>query len=290
MNADLLARLRCPRCASALTPSAPPPLVDGELSCACGARFAVRAGIPVVVLESSPLFASATGDRPDPRGQIAMGTSAERQADYWETDSVHRDVRHPIVAGFARQRWDHVARVMSLADCKDALDVGAGSGFSSWYAPPALDVTATDGSLLMLSRHPGEKRVLADAMALPFADKSFDLVFCWELLHHVPEPWRALKEMARVAKKRVLFFEPNPLNPAQAGFAAVDPEHRWVFRFSRKYTTAQVERAGMRVLHYERCGLIFPNKTPGPLYPVLRALPFSVPVIGISQLVVAEPA
>lgn len=250
----------------------------------------MKAGVPIIVLKESALFVSATSERPDPRGQVSMSTSAARQADYWETDAVHRDVRHPVVEGFARQRWAHLARTVDLRGCRDALDVGAGSGFSSWYAPAGLDVTATDGSLRMLSRHPGEKRALADAMALPFADRSFDLVFCWELLHHVPEPWLALKEMARVARKHVVFFEPNPLNPAQAAFAAVDPEHRWVFRFTQAYTTAQVERAGLRMLHYEHCGCIFPNKTPERLYPLLRKVPFSIPVVGISQLVVAEHA
>lgn len=81
-----------------------------------------------------------------------------------------------------------------------ALDVGAGNGFSTIYAPAHIDVVATEGSWRILSRHPGLARVIADAAALPFADGSFDLAFCWELLHHVDEPWRALREMGRVSR------------------------------------------------------------------------------------------
>jgi SAM-dependent methyltransferase len=282
VSAALLRTLACPRCGGALREEA------AELQSACGARYPVRGGVPIAVDASSPLHATAMQElRFDPRGDVLRGTDAARQAQYWETDSAHRPPRHPVVAGFARQRWRHIERTVDLSDVRTALDVGAGSGFSSLYAPAHIDVTATDGSLKMLAQHPGEKKVIADAMRLPFFDRSFDLVFCWELLHHVDEPWRVLKEMARVARRLVLFFEPNPWNLAQAAFSIVDPEHRWVLRFTKRYTLGQVERAGLRVVRYERCGLIFPNKTPEPLYPLLSRLPFRIPRVGISQLVVA---
>jgi SAM-dependent methyltransferase/uncharacterized protein YbaR (Trm112 family) len=280
---SFLHSLACPRCRGRLEDKG-----DALLS-SCGASFPVRGGVPVLVDETSPLHATAMKEvRVDPRGDVLRGTDAARQAQYWETDSVHRDPRHFVVEGFARQRWRHIAKHVDLASVRTALDVGAGSGFSSLYAPPGIDVTATDGSLKMLEQHPGEKKVIADAMQLPFSDGAFDLVFCWELLHHVDEPWRVLKEMRRVSRKLVLFFEPNPWNAAQAAFSIVDPEHRWVLRFTKKYTLDQVKRAGLRPIRYERVGLIFPNKTPEALFPVLARLPFRVPKIGISQLVVAE--
>jgi hypothetical protein len=94
--------------------------------------------------------------------------------------------------------------------------------------------------------------------------------------------------MARVSRRHVLFFEPNPWNAAQAAFSIVDPEHRWVLRFTKRYTLEQVRRAGLSPVRYQRVGLIFPNKTPERLFPWLRRLPFRVPQIGISQLVIAE--
>jgi SAM-dependent methyltransferase len=41
---------------------------------------------------------------------------------------------------------------------------------------------------------------VADAQALPFGDKSFDLVISCECLEHVPSPSKALAEMFRVLK------------------------------------------------------------------------------------------
>jgi SAM-dependent methyltransferase len=42
--------------------------------------------------------------------------------------------------------------------------------------------------------------VVGDAQRLPFADESFDTVFCSQVLEHVQEPWKALAEMRRVLK------------------------------------------------------------------------------------------
>lgn len=44
-------------------------------------------------------------------------------------------------------------------------------------------------------------RVAADALALPFLDGAFDAVLMTEVLEHVPEPGRALNEVARVLSR-----------------------------------------------------------------------------------------
>lgn len=212
----------------------------------------------------------------------------DRQREYWETDPGIRSVQHPIVEGFSRQRWDYVRQLLPLSEIETTLDVGAGNGFSTAYAPEGFDAVACDGSMRYLGQHPGKKKVLVDALELPFGDNSFDLTYCWELLHHVERPHEALAEMARVSKKWVMLFEPNPLNPAQAVFAVVDREHHWVLRYSERYVREQLERAGLVPRVIQRVGLIFPNRTPEWIYPLLRAMPFRWPLIGISLLVIAE--
>src|SRR5690606_38000534 len=117
---------------------------------------------------------------------------------------------------------------------------------------------------------------------------SFDLVFAWELLHHVSEPWRVLGEMARTSRRWVIGFEPNPINPAQFAFACVDPAHRWVFRFRKHYLAEQYARAGLKVCHVSRGGWIFPNKTPEWLFALLRQVPYRLPFVGISSVIIAE--
>jgi ubiquinone/menaquinone biosynthesis C-methylase UbiE len=43
--------------------------------------------------------------------------------------------------------------------------------------------------------------VQGDAQKLPFADCSFDVVVSCETIEHVPDPWAALREMYRVARR-----------------------------------------------------------------------------------------
>jgi SAM-dependent methyltransferase len=213
------------------------------------------------------------------------------QAEYWNDDAHgFRPPQHPIVRYFAEQRWRYLASKVNLAGLRTALDVGCGDGFSTLYAPGHLQLTACDGSLTMLQRHPGARRLQADAFRLPFRDGAFDLVFAWELLHHVSEPHQVLAEMARVSRKWVICCEPNPINPAQFLFAWYDPAHRWVLRFSKRFMVRQAEQAGLRVTHFSRGGCLFPNKTPQFAFPVLKWIPYRIPVLGISNCLIAEKA
>src|SRR5450759_4119098 len=50
--------------------------------------------------------------------------------------------------------------------------------------------------------------VRGDAENLPFPDSSFDYAFVHDGLHHLPEPERAIREMARVARRGILITEP----------------------------------------------------------------------------------
>jgi SAM-dependent methyltransferase len=51
--------------------------------------------------------------------------------------------------------------------------------------------------------------VRGDACALPFGNRSFDLVVCLEVLEHLPDPARALREIRRVARAACLLSVPH---------------------------------------------------------------------------------
>jgi ubiquinone/menaquinone biosynthesis C-methylase UbiE len=51
------------------------------------------------------------------------------------------------------------------------------------------------------------------AESLKFPDRSFDTVIEQNMLHHVPNPEKALSEMVRVSRKRVIVLECNRYNP-----------------------------------------------------------------------------
>jgi SAM-dependent methyltransferase len=87
----------------------------------------------------------------------------------------------------------------------DVLDVGAGDGaYAIALARNGARVTALDRSATALraARTCGERlrAVRGDAQALPFDDAAFDLVIAVTVLCFVPDPDRAMAEMARVLR------------------------------------------------------------------------------------------
>lgn len=208
---------------------------------------------------------------------------------FWEAGGRYRGSDHPVVALFARQRVDYLRRHGWLDGVRSVLDVGAGNGFSSAYYPVGVRVTACDYAAGMLTGNPVRDKLRCSATALPFRDDAFDLVTCWELLHHLDAPAEALREMRRVARRRVVVFEPNRIHPGHVVLGLTRANERASLRFSPGHVRRLVAASGGRILHHERCGLLFPNVTPLALARLMVRLPYRVPVAGISQLVVIAP-
>lgn len=94
------------------------------------------------------------------------------------------------------------ARVGPLAGQRIA-DLGCGPGFyARAFREAGADVVPIDNSEAELT-YAGDAPqgyVLADAGALPFAEASFDGVFCSNLLEHTPNTPDVLREIARVLR------------------------------------------------------------------------------------------
>lgn len=92
---------------------------------------------------------------------------------------------------------------------RDLLEIGVGVGTDFIrFARAGARVTGvdlTEHSVSLVRRRleleglSGEVRI-ADAEQLPFEDGSFDVVYSWGVLHHTPEPDRAIAEAVRVLK------------------------------------------------------------------------------------------
>ncbi len=98
------------------------------------------------------------------------------------------------------------------------LDVGTGAGDIAESARASaarhrvsLKTIGFDSSKALLTNHRArnDSVVVGNALQLPFADKSVDIVMCSQVLHHFPEPeaLALIREMNRVARVRVVISD-----------------------------------------------------------------------------------
>jgi SAM-dependent methyltransferase len=130
--------------------------------------------------------------------------------------------------GFNPTYQRHVAAYARCAELLPqdglVLDVGAGTGHSAELLAPresvAVDVDA--GALRGQSR----ATVVADMRALPFPDGHFPSAIAVQSIEHVPDPERALAEIARVLKPGgvAVIVTPNRLTFARPD-EIIDPYH-----------------------------------------------------------------
>lgn len=92
---------------------------------------------------------------------------------------------------------------------KRALDIGCGGGFlAEEFAKLGCDVTGIDPSapsIAQAAAHAGEAGLaityrVASGEAIPFADTTFDIAYCCDVLEHVDDLDRVIAETARVLK------------------------------------------------------------------------------------------
>jgi SAM-dependent methyltransferase len=100
---------------------------------------------------------------------------------------------------------------------RTVLEVCCGSGMmSEKFARAGAAVTGLDfSSAAILRAHERARRYeikadfrVGDAEHLPFEDRSFDIVAVHDGLHHLDNPARAIREMARVAREGVVILDP----------------------------------------------------------------------------------
>ncbi|MCI4318998.1 MAG: class I SAM-dependent methyltransferase [Thermoplasmata archaeon] len=138
-----------------------------------------------------------------------------------------------------------------LRTSRAILEVGSGYPARTWHrhlSPeqldrgvgldvfrPYLEARATES---MRWRRP----VQGSGLHLPFRDRSFDAVLALDVIEHLPKEdgYRLLREMERVARRKVIVFTPNGFLP-QAGDDNPHQEHL------SGWTVSDLERQGYRV-------------------------------------------
>jgi SAM-dependent methyltransferase len=133
------------------------------------------------------------------------------------------------------------------------LEVGAGSGRDTLaLARAGADAVVLDyspASLLLVERQAREQGIAvhlvrADALAMPFRDGAFDVVFHQGLLEHFRDPRPLLAENARVTARggRVIVDVPQTLHPYTAMKQVLIAVNAWFAGWETQFTPATLER------------------------------------------------
>lgn len=223
--------------------------------------------------------------------EMRMNSFDIEQKRYWDKNVNYRDVYHPIVEFFSKQRIDFIKTIIPLDEISNAIEVGCGDGFGLYFFEEYFSsVSGCDFSYLMLKTNISKKSKLiqADAYHLPYKNHSFDLVYCWELLHHLNNPIDAIIEMKRVGKKYLLLIEPNALNPLQFLFGLSHKEERGTIRFTKKYLEQILTAAELDNYRIYNGGWLTPNRTPKFYFDLVKNKSYQTKRFGLSNLIVVD--
>jgi SAM-dependent methyltransferase len=146
-------------------------------------------------------------------------------------------VQQWLLSRFHRRILD----LLSSTGARRILDVGCGEGFTmrelrrDGVEAGMVGVDLSPAALAwnrdqQMARSP---LMVADVHQLPFADTSFDLVLCLEVLEHLPDSALGLRELLRVTRHHILVSVPhepffrgaNFLRGKHLAALGNDPEH-----------------------------------------------------------------
>jgi len=198
LSKHIRALLRCPVCGTQLA------IAEACLDCAnpaCGRRFPVVDGVPILINEDNSLFCvedftqrRATFFDTRPRSLAARALARL-------TPSLTANIKGQ--ANYARL----ADMLLTRSDAPKVLVLGGsaqGLGMEPLSERGGIELVDTD-----VAFGPRTK-IICDAHDIPFAEESFDGVVAQAVLEHVADPYRCVAEIGRVLKKEGLVYAETP--------------------------------------------------------------------------------
>jgi len=174
---------------------------------------------------------------------------------------------NPVQRYLLRRFHRQIASLLKATGAEKILDAGCGEGFVVSYLLQGNDRLAITGidcspQAIEMARQmvPGVLFDVGDLREMPYGDDSFDLVMCLEVLEHLPDPHKGLRELRRVTSAHCLVSVPhepffratNFLRGKHVPAWGRDPEHL------QHWTARQFRRLVQQYLEIERFVYSFP--------------------------------
>jgi SAM-dependent methyltransferase len=240
----------------------------------CGRTFPSFDGIPSLLPEPSTEEGDATASH---KRQQAEFFDAEASPE-WEVMRPHgAPPWHRWMLEEKVRRGLRYLRPMILG--RSALVVCGGSGMDAELLSRAGVGSVVSSDLSVGGSQRARERsmrfgldlicVVADVERLPFSDRSFDLVFVHDGLHHLEDPSVGLQEMARVARTAVSVNEPaNAAATKMAVRAGLSEEHEEAGNRVARMVVGEVADvltdSGFEVVGAERYAMLYRHEPGAP--------------------------
>lgn len=275
-NHDGATQWKCPRCRSELRWS-----TNGPSCVRCAWKGIVTDGIPVLLAKR------LTGVEEEDHRHVHKAMQAAHfdpaGDDEFETTRPHRT---PALYRFLldekfRRATRPIGRRLRGAT---ALAVCGGSGMDAEFLVRAgAAVTTSDISTGSARRARSRAArhgivfdtIVADVDRLPYGDRSVDLVAVHDGLHHLPNPYSGLAEMARVARRWIIVSEPARAVVTRVAIRLrlaleIEEAGNRVERLEPRAVADFLRDRGFEVIKAERYAMYYPHR-PGRVFAILSA-------------------
>jgi len=234
MKRSLLGRLRCPTCQGSLQlhaykSIATEEVIDGVLTCTCGAAFIVRGGVPCMVPSAhipGPFVDDYRKrlqlDAPSILVPHSVSAAPEFSFSWQWNEHSYDDLTWELKLGERVQLfYRYIGLSPTAVQHMTMLDAGCGNGtLSAELALQGIEVIGldfSDGPLRAYQYQMFQSRVTeaaagrldyvqGDLQEPPFQDEAFDLIYADGVLHHTPDTRRTFMAVAPKVKVGGRFF------------------------------------------------------------------------------------
>lgn len=264
---------------------------DSYACTACGRTYAIADGTPVFVDKGAAdhdELDHLQGERGHRHSTVGDAHKAAQSAFFDRTDLAEFEIERPMGSPglyrfFLTEKFRRSLKPFNgRLDGWTALTVCGGSGMDAEFLASA-GATVISSDLSLGAAHRVRERanrhgvaivpIVADVEHLPFADRSVDLVYVHDGLHHLENPSAGIAEMARVARRAVCINEPARATATAVSVRfglSLDREEAGnrVARLETASATSALETTGFHVVRADRYAMYY-HHVPGRLTALL---------------------